>query len=569
MSSLKVVAVVAVLVVPFGFGSGVLQERAWSDEVKAAEKADSADEELLTKEKVSTDGPALLEYFRSRTLDDAALAKLKKWISELGDDSFDVRETASKQLIAMGLLARAALREATRDPDLEVRRRAERCLENIEKDSANRMQVSAAAVRVLKARRTAGALAVLFAYLPSAEDESIAEEVRLALTDLAVHDGKVDPVLIAGLKDKTAVKRAAAVLALCRVRPVKLIEDQLPGVRKLLTDPEPTVRLSVALALSALREKEAVPVLIGLLDALPPKELGRVEELLCRLAAEKTPNFPADGSATAVRKYKEAWEEWWKEQGPKLDPVVLEETARTLGYTTVVLLDGNKVVDLDASNRPRWEINGLQKPLDVQRLPGEKVLVAEYGANRVTERTSKGEVVWEHKVKEPLAAQRLANGNTFIASREGLMEVDRTGREVFNYTRPAGEFIMRARKLPNGDIALVTQLGVARYVRIDSSGRELKSFGVEVHTSGGRIDVLPNGNVLVPELNNNRIIERGADGKVVREVPAEQPIAVSYLLNGHLLLTSMTQNRAVELDRAGKEVWEYKRDSRVTRAVRP
>ena len=52
-------------------------------------------------------------------------------------------------------------------------------------------------------------------------------------------------------------------------------------------------------------------------------------------------------------------------------------------------------------------------------------------------------------------------------------------------------------------------------------------------------------------------------------LPVEQPIAAVYLANGHWLVTSMSHNRAVEFDRAGKEVWEYRRNSRVTRAVRP
>jgi hypothetical protein len=67
---------------------------------------------------------------------------------------------------------------------------------------------------------------------------------------------------------------------------------------------------------------------------------------------------------------------------------------------------------------------------------------------------------------------------------------------------------------------------------------------------------------------NNRVVERDADGKVVRTLPVAEPIAAVYLPNGHLLVTSMSQKRAVELDRSGKEVWEYKRTTRVTRAVR-
>jgi PQQ-like domain len=149
-----------------------------------------------------------------------------------------------------------------------------------------------------------------------------------------------------------------------------------------------------------------------------------------------------------------------------------------------------------------------------------------------------------------------------------LLEVDKAGKEVFSYSRPGGEVIMRATRLPNGDLAMITQLGTTRYARVDRTGKELKGFGVDVRTSGGRIEVLPNGHVLVPEMGNNRVVEHDADGKVVWEATVPQPIAAVRLPNGNTLVTSMTQNRAVELNRAGKEVWEYRADLRVTRALR-
>ena len=91
---------------------------------------------------------------------------------------------------------------------------------------------------------------------------------------------------------------------------------------------------------------------------------------------------------------------------------------------------------------------------------------------------------------------------------------------------------------------------------------------MELRTSGGRLDVLSNGHVLIPEMNNNRVVEYDADGKVVWEAAAQQPIAAVRLPNGHTLVTSYSQHRAVELNRAGKEVWEYKTTTRVTRAFR-
>ncbi len=87
-------------------------------------------------------------------------------------------------------------------------------------------------------------------------------------------------------------------------------------------------------------------------------------------------------------------------------------------------------------------------------------------------------------------------------------------------------------------------------------------------TYGGKIDVLANGHVIVPDMNGNRVVEYDDQGKNVWEAKAETPIAAVRLANGHTLVTSYDQHRAVELDRAGKEVWEFKSDTRVTRAFR-
>jgi hypothetical protein len=72
----------------------------------------------------------------------------------------------------------------------------------------------------------------------------------------------------------------------------------------------------------------------------------------------------------------------------------------------------------------------------------------------------------------------------------------------------------------------------------------------------------------MPEAGNNRVVELDKSAAVVWEVAAEQPIAAVRLPNGHTLITSMSEHRAVEVDRDGKEVWEYRQNTRVTRAFR-
>ena len=80
---------------------------------------------------------------------------------------------------------------------------------------------------------------------------------------------------------------------------IPVLDQQRDDVRKLLKDESPTVRFQVGLALAQARDKEAVSTLIGLLDepALKQAERGRIEMLLYRLAADRSPATPALSAA--------------------------------------------------------------------------------------------------------------------------------------------------------------------------------------------------------------------------------------------------------------------------------
>jgi HEAT repeat protein len=538
------------------------------DKEAASATALAADEAALKAANIPTDQAGLIEFFRKRTAEGADKDRLQQLATELGDDSFDVRERASAQLVAAGIRAKSILTKAKESADPEVVFRAKECLRKIEQ-GATSLVISAAA-RLLARKSPDNATELLLAYLPTAEDENVADDVRATLATLAMRDGQPDRVLVAALTDKRPLIRSGGAIALCRGGATA----QMPAVRKLLQDADPTVRMQVGLALAAVGEKEALPTLIDLLADLPPQETASIEDLLYHVAADKAPAGDGPADAAARRRYRDDWKKWWDAEGGNLDVTKLQEASKTLGYTLVLLLDQGKVMELDAANRPRWTVEGLEFPLDVQYLPDDRLLSAEHNGNRVTEREVKtGKVVWEHKVSHPLVAQRLANGNTFIASQIGLSEVNRAGAIVWEYTPTNGESIMKAQKLRNGDIAMVAQLGGTRYVQLSHDGKtEKRGFTVNLHTSGGRIDVLPNGNVLVPENASNRVVElepAGAMGRVVWEAMVDSPVAAIRLPNGHTLVTSMNPARgAVEVDRAGKEVWTYKSDTRVTRALR-
>jgi HEAT repeats len=528
----------------------------------AGDDTSAIDEQILKDAKLGTDGPALLDVFRKRTVSEGDLVKIKAQIKQLGDDSFTVREKASADLAAWGVVAIPLLREALKNPDIEVVHRAEECLRVI--NEANSDLVAAAAARLLAVRKPAGTVEVLLGYLPFADNEDVAEAIRGALAANAIRDGKLDPLLQEALADKSPVKRGAAAWAVCRAGG----EENRAAVRKLLEDPNATVRLRAGLALVSVKEKDAVPVLIDLLGELPPAQAWTVEDLLYRMAADKAPAVSPGTDEASRKKYKEVWAAWWQENGAGVDLAKLDEVPATLGYTLMVLLDQGKVLEVDASKKIRWELANLEFPLDVQYLPGDRILAAENNANRVTERNLKGEILWHHDIPMPIAAQRQLNGNTFIATRNALVEVNRDGKEVFHYQRPNGEQFMRGLKLRNGEVACVTE--GHRFVKLDAAGKEVQGFPVDIQTFGGRIEVLPNGRVLVPLYSSNKVVEMEGEGKVVWEaaVPFGTPIAATRLPNGNTLVTSMNQAPAVEIDRAGKVVWEYKTDTRITRAFR-
>src|SRR5262249_54364837 len=158
------------------------------------------------------EGAAPLEEFRKRTLTDATRAKAQALVKKLGDESFTVRESAQSDLKAMGVAVIPLLRQGSRQSDPEISMRCKKCLDELEKDKA--LPLSPVAIGIVALRKPAGAGEVLLAYLPSAEDDTLAAEVQSALNVVTFHAGKPDPAVFKALNDRDAMRRGAAAEAL-------------------------------------------------------------------------------------------------------------------------------------------------------------------------------------------------------------------------------------------------------------------------------------------------------------------------------------------------------------------
>ena len=503
------------------------------------------------------DDKVLLDEFKTRTMTDDQRDQALALIQKLDDVSADVRQKASADLVAMGLPVTPLLRQATTNSNPRIGPFALKCLQLIEKDSPN--PLPAAAGRMLALRAPDGAVETLLAYLPYADNDASEQQLRDLLSSLAVHDAKAVPALVHALDDRIGVRRGAAAVALCQ----RGAGDNLPAIKKLFKDADADVRLRTALAaLTLVRDKDAVPVLIGLLADLPADQVWEAEDMLACLAGDKGPSVSAAGDAAERKQAVEAWTRWWTDNNATFDLAKLDFNKKhELGYVLVVENQsfvagkGGRVVEFNAAGRQRWEIDNLVGPMDAQVVGGNRVVLIDNNGMRVCERQMRGakKIIWEANVPQAFRVQRLPNGNTFVACHNSLVELDGNGKEVHNLPLPA-EWLFDAVRLDNGQTARFNNQG--SYTRLDASGKEVKSLHVPFNFGLGMnaAEVLPNDHVIISSWGTGKVYEYDAEGKTVLEANVPQATGFFRLSNGHTLVACQNQGQIVELDQTGKAV---------------
>src|SRR5262249_55123956 len=171
--------------------------------ISLAAASPAPDEKLLQAAGIGRTGADLLEFFRKRTVTDQDRRRIADHLQQFGAARFRQREKATRDLLAMGKMYPGTvvplLRRATRDPDLEIARRAQFCLNELL--GGGDEALVAAAVRVLAGRKPPGTVQVLLAYLPNAGDETLEEDIVNALAAVGVEQGNPDPALVAAAGD--------------------------------------------------------------------------------------------------------------------------------------------------------------------------------------------------------------------------------------------------------------------------------------------------------------------------------------------------------------------------------
>jgi len=213
----------------------------------------------------------------------------------------------------------------------------------------------------------------------------------------------------------------------------------------------------------------------------------------------------------------EKWREWWKESKAEFS---FERAASQPRQFGLLICDssGKTLTAATPAGKVVWTRKLGRIIYGVAGLPNGNVLVAYGAGNRAIEEFDRNfKSVWSSDGVRDVTGQghdvsHLANGNTLIVCLQGVSEVTRAGKIVW------------------------------------------QKKGLKHPISAQR---LVNGNTLICEHAQKRVIEVNRAGDIVwQKADLRHPCVAKKLANGNVLIGTDVSKRVVEVNRAGRIVWE-------------
>lgn len=198
-----------------------------------------------------------------------------------------------------------------------------------------------------------------------------------------------------------------------------------------------------------------------------------------------------------------------------------------------------------------------------------------------------GKILWETKsnfVSHDM--QVLDNGNVlFLRGPATVAEVNKDGKTVWEHTsKPVGDYkgvveVHACQRLADGN-TMIAETGNKRIIEVDKDGKEVFALALVVNKPDSHRDTrlvrkLENGHYLVCHGSDGMVREYDKTGQVVwsykldlggrpatpgHEGHGTEPYSALRLANGHTLIGTGNGNRVLEVDADGKIVWEVKHD---------
>ncbi len=224
-------------------------------------------------------------------------------------------------------------------------------------------------------------------------------------------------------------------------------------------------------------------------------------------------------------------------------------------------------------------------PGDASALGGYNVLIADRGNNRVLLVSPQKQILWEYRLEgfPPGSGADDAffadDGKSVIVNLEHqqvIQIIDVATKTVVWQYGTAGrkgsrsgllDFPDDAYKLPNGDV-IVADIRNCRVIEISPDKRIVRQAGVTGRCWGGSNTLaspngdkpLPNGHVLVSTINDHSITELDENFKPIfkLKLPIRYPSDPQLTTAGNFLVVGYTRpGPLLEIGRDGKIVWKY------------
>ncbi len=192
---------------------------------------------------------------------------------------------------------------------------------------------------------------------------------------------------------------------------------------------------------------------------------------------------------------------------------------------------------------------------------GRRVLVSDYGGNKVAIIAADGRVEWEHPAEKPQDVWMLANGNVLFSHARGAREVTLDHKVVWSYRAPEKTEVHGCQPLPDGNV-MVVECGTKRLVEVGRDGGIVREIAVPVKSEKTHDQMrgcrrTSDGRYLICAKGDRAILELSAEGKLLRSLPvAGDPHEVRELPGGNLLVACGEGETVLELDREGNTVWK-------------
>lgn len=500
-------------------------------------------ERELNSRGITPDADGVRNYLRLLTPTEAQRREAAAMVGKLGHQSYSVRETATRQLLAIPHPPVEVLKKAAAGNDPEVRWRAGNILRV---HAARATPTLHAVLAVIAEKKLTGLTAEVLSAIPQLERPFGTRLGRRALRATATKD---DLELLKKSTGSAQVEiRAAAVSALAAVAEPGAFD----ALRPFLSDKEPSdvVRLAAARAFASAGKREAVAALVRLLES-DDVTLRTQSSITLYAFTGKRFGFAAyDDPANRAKSVKK-WREWLSGSGKTAElhhPLKIPYGESYLnGHLLLAYGYRNKVAEFDAAGKEIWTYEA-KGAYSAEKLPNGNILIGCYAQKEVLEVTPEKKVVWRMTVPASLNARPLANGNILIAchTSKEVWEVSRDKKVVWKYKHDSNCY--DAHRLPNGNTMISSDKGI---IEVTPAGKTVWEY-TDIGRSYG-VQPLANGNILVAAYSKGEVIEITRMKKVVWTHKISSPFDVYRLPNGNTLITSSSGFN--EVDRDGKTLW--------------